>query len=124
MIGAGQHLAAPQHAEFLLDHVPGDAEYHAGAATATIQAEHEARIVPRAPIDAGIEIEAAMVAMHGGQPAIRMDHHRIPDQRTIAKQPDIAVQAGCLGPGAERVAERTLHIGFWQQRGRDRRAAQ
>ncbi|SPR97829.1 hypothetical protein CBM2634_A200081 [Cupriavidus taiwanensis] len=124
MVGAGQHLAAPQHAEFLLDHMAGHAKYHAVAAAAAVEPEHQPGIVPGAAVDAGIEVEAAVVAVHRGALALGVHHHRVPDQRAVAEYPDIAAQLGIVGAARQRIGQRLLQRGLGQQRGRNRGAAQ
>ncbi|SOY48082.1 hypothetical protein CBM2587_A170148 [Cupriavidus taiwanensis] len=124
MVGAGQHLAAPQHAELLLDHMAGHAERHAMAAAAAVQPQHQAGIVPGAAVDAGIEIEAAVVAVHRGALALGVHHHRVPDQRAVAEYPDIAAQRGIVGAARQCIGQRLLQRRLGQQRGRNRGAAQ
>ncbi|SOY64416.1 hypothetical protein CBM2586_A80025 [Cupriavidus phytorum] len=124
MVGAGQHLAPPQHAELLLDHMAGHAEGHAVTAAAAVEPEHQPGIVPGAAVDAGIEVEAAVVAVHRGALALGVHHHRVPDQRAVAEYPDIAAQRGIMGAARQRIGQRLLQRGLGQQRGRNRGAAQ
>ncbi|SOY48598.1 protein of unknown function [Cupriavidus taiwanensis] len=124
MVGAGQHFAAPQHAELLLDHMAGHAEHHAVAAAAAVEPEHQSGIVPGAPVDAGIEVEAAVVAVHRGALALGVHHHRVPDQRAVAEYPHIAAERAIVGAARQRIGQRLLQRRFGQQRGRNRGAAQ
>ena len=121
---ASQHFAAPEHAEFMFGTVARYAEGDASATAATVQSEYEPRVVPGAAIDAGIEVEAAVIAVHRGAGGLGVEDHRVPDERAVAEHPGVLAVAVRSRQPRERRCKRRFQRSLGQQRRRDGRITQ
>jgi hypothetical protein len=83
-----------------------EAEGNAGARAAAIECEHEARLFGRAAIHARPQIQAAVIAVHFRTGCFDSGQTGIPDQRTIAEQPQIALTV----PVAQRAFKRRAQL--------------
>src|SRR5579859_5052782 len=81
----------------------GDSVDDASTGPAALQGEHETGAVGRAAAKMGPEAEAPVVAAHvRAMPLGPMDG-RVPDQRAVSEDPDVA---GCVGPVLQEPSDR------------------
>ena len=96
VIHAGRHLALPQVDHHLPRMGLVYAEHHAPAAAARQHAEHQARALGRAPVDAAPHLQRPVPAMDLGRAALGIVKIRPPDERAVAKDPQVLLAAPFL----------------------------
>ncbi len=90
-INRGDELPLAKIGDGLFAITARDAERHALARAAAVEAEHETRPLGRAAVDMGENAEGSVIAVDPGQRALDEVEAGPPHQRTIAKNPEVVV---------------------------------
>ena len=90
-VGARQHLARPQDLGLALDVGARDAERQAVALAALVERRHQPRTARRAAAHGGLQAEAPVIAAQARRPDLDDVHGRVPHQRAVGEEPQIAV---------------------------------
>ena len=90
------HFALPQVHHDLVGMLLWNTEHHAPAAAAREHAEYQARALGRAPVDVAPHLERAVPAVHARVAPLGVVELGAPDERGIAKNPQIALAAPFL----------------------------
>lgn len=127
VVYAQDHLALPQVDHDLARVAVVHAEHHAAATAARQHAEHQARAFGRAAIHAAPHLQSPVPAVHRGRAPLGVGKVGPPDQRAIAKDPQVvppapfmqrAVEHGggvTQGSGKRRHGETLQSMGFVQR---------
>lgn len=100
------HLALPQLFHDGVAVVPGNAEHHALAAAAGQHAKDQSRILGRAAIDGAPHLQRPVPAKDTRRAAFAEIEIRSPDQRAVAKDPEIIAPA----PSVQRLVQHGLGL--------------
>lgn len=100
------HLALPQLSHDVMAVVPGNAEHHALATAAGQHAKDQSRILGRAAVDGAPHLQCPVPAKDTGRAAFAEIEIRPPDQRAVAKDPEVIASA----PSVQRLVQHGLGL--------------
>jgi hypothetical protein len=106
-----RHFTSPERFQMGHRAVSGKPERNPTARSATVQREHQPRLLRRPAIHPRPQIQPAMIAMHPRPQRLDSRQTGIPDQRAVTEQPQVALAI----PVSQRAIERRAQFIVRQQ---------